>query len=119
MNIRIRGRCAAEDEAMPTYLVTGELAQHGYDHMDQGPDRLLNVVDMVDSLGGEFDVENFYVLYGLADFDYAAVLDLPNDEVASKIATAYAQSGAGRLQMNRVVAQGAEGYREYIDDVPG
>lgn len=114
-----RGISAAEDQAMPTYLVTGELAQQGYDNMDQGPDRLLEVVDMVNSLGGEFDEEDFYVMYGLADFDYAAILDLPNDEVASRVATAYAQSGAGRLQMNRVVAQGADGYREYIDDVPG
>lgn len=118
MKMWARGIPAAEDQAMPTYLVTGELAQQGYDDMERGPDRLLEVVDMVNSLGGEFDEEDFYVTYGFADFDYAAVLDLPNDEVASKVATAYAKSGAGRLQMNRVVAQGADGYREYVDDVP-
>lgn len=118
MKISTRGRYATEDQAMPTYLVTGELAQQGYDNMERGPDRLLEVVDMVNSSGGEFDEENFYVVYGFADFDYAAILNLPNDEVVSKVATAYAKSGAGRLQMNRVVAQGADGYREYVGDVP-
>lgn len=37
MIILVCGIYAAEAHAMPTYLMTGELAQPGYVNMEQGP----------------------------------------------------------------------------------
>lgn len=112
-------RHAAREQPMPTYLVLGNLTQQGYDNIEQGPDRVEWFVDMINELdGGEFKEENFFVMYGHGEYGWAAIIDFPNDRVASEMATTYAESGAGRMNVNRVVARGADGYRDYVSSLP-
>lgn len=100
---------------MPTYIALGTLTQEGYDNLEAGPETVEQFVDRVDSMGGRFDPDDFYVLNG--EYDWAAVIDFPSDEAAAQVADIYARTGRGRIQGERVVAHGPDGYAGYVDEM--
>lgn len=106
---------AARSKPMPTFAILGSLTQEGFDNLENGPDTVTEYVDQVNAMGGEFSDDNFYVLSG--EYDWMAIVELPSQEAASQMAMSYARGGRGRMQVERVVAQGAEGYREHISDI--
>ena len=100
---------------MPKYLTLGTLTQEGYDTMEEGPETVEQFIDKINSMGGEFDADDFYVLSG--DYDWAAIVDLPSDEAAAQIADIYARTGRGRMHSEVIVAQGPTGYEKYVNSL--
>lgn len=100
---------------MPTYLALGSLTQEGYDNLEDGPETVEQFVDRINGMGGSFDPDDFYVLQG--EYDWAAIVEFPNDEVAAQLTDIYARTGRGRIQGERVVAQGPDGYEEYVKPI--
>jgi uncharacterized protein with GYD domain len=100
---------------MPTYLALGTLTQEGYDNLEQGQATVEQFIERVNGRGGHFDGDDFYVLNG--EYDWAAVLEFPSDEVAAQVADLYARTGRGRIQSERVVAHGPEGYGAFVDEM--
>jgi uncharacterized protein with GYD domain len=98
---------------MPKYLTLGTLTQAGYDHMEEGPETVEQFIDKINAMGGNFDGDDFYVLSG--EYDWAAIVELPSDEAAARIADSYARTGRGRMHSEVIVAQGPTGYEKYVD----
>lgn len=98
---------------MPKYLTLGTLTQEGYDSMEEGPATVEQFIDKINSMGGHFDGDDFYVLSG--EYDWAAIVELPTDEAAAQVADIYARTGRGRMHPEVIVAQSPDGYEEYVD----
>jgi uncharacterized protein with GYD domain len=96
---------------MQSYLVLGTWTQKGYETIDAGPAMLEEYVDRIESMGGSFDANDFYLLTG--DHDWAALVQLPSHEAAARLAHGYAKNGRGRMHFQSVIAQGPGGYEEY------
>lgn len=100
---------------MPRYLTLGTLTQDGYDNMEEGPETVEQFMEMVNSMDGRFEAEDFYVLQG--EYDWAAILELPTHEAAARLAHVYARTGRGRMHVQTVLGQGPEGYAEYVESM--
>lgn len=100
---------------MPTYLTLGTLTQEGYDTMEEGPETVEQFIDKINSMGGSFDGDDFYVLSG--EYDWAAIVEIPTEEAAAQLADIYARSGRGRMHSEVIVAQSPSGYEEYVGAV--
>ena len=51
------------------------------------------------------------------DYDWTAIIDDPNDEAAAIVADTHARTGWGRIQSERVVAHGPDGYEERVESL--
>ena len=98
---------------MPTYVSLGTLTQNGYDNLEEGGETVRRFVDRVDEMGGTFHEDDFYVLNG--EYDWAAIVEFPSDEAAAMVTDVYARTGRGRIQGERVVARGPDGYDDYVE----
>jgi uncharacterized protein with GYD domain len=96
---------------MPTYIVLVNLTQKGAENIDQSPDRLEKVIELTESLGGEY--KDFYMTFGRYDFVYIA--DLPDDEAAAHLALTYGRGGAGETETLKAFTE--DEYREIITDL--
>lgn len=101
------------EHTMPKYLTLGTLTQAGYDSMGEGPTTVEKFIDKINSMGGQFDRDDFYVLSG--EYDWAAIVELPTEEAAAQVADIYARTGRGRMHSEVIVAQSPDGYEEYVD----
>jgi len=100
---------------MPTYLTLGKLTQDGYDNLEQGPETVRQFVNQVNAMGGNFDEDDFYVLNG--EYDWAAIIEFPNDEAAAMVSDIYARTGRGRIHSDQIVAQGPAGYEDSVESL--
>lgn len=90
----------------------GTLTQEGYDVLEEGPETVKQFVDKINGMGWRFDDDDFYVLSG--EYLWAAIVDLPSEETAAQIADLYARTGRGQIQTEVIVANGSDGYEEYM-----
>ncbi|MDL5361484.1 GYD domain-containing protein [Halalkalicoccus sp. NIPERK01] len=97
---------------MPTYVVLVNLTQKGAENIDQSPDRLEQVKEATESLGGEY--RDFYMTFGQYDFVYIA--DLPDDEAAAHLALTYGRGGGGETETLKAFTE--DEYREVITNLP-
>ncbi len=64
---------------MPTYISLMKLTDQGLREIKAAPNHINEVVKTLDHMGGK--LTNFYMVMG--EYDYVAVVEAPNDEVAS------------------------------------
>jgi|GEM_PF-5226594 len=100
---------------MPTYLTLGKLSQAGYDTMEQGPETVHTFIEKVTGMGGSFEEDDFYVLDG--EYDWAAIIEFPSAEAAAAVSDVYARTGRGRIHDEVIVAQGPDGYEDFVQSV--
>jgi uncharacterized protein with GYD domain len=75
---------------MPKYLFLASYTGEAWNKLLQAPqDRPSAAAELAKSLGG--DVECFY--YALGEFDFATIMDLPDDEAAGALCLAVTASG--------------------------
>jgi len=98
---------------MPTYVMLGNLSQHGMEQIKESPDRLESVKEMTESLGGEF--RDYYLTFGQYDFVYVA--DFPDDAAAAQLALRYGMGGAGETETLKAFTE--DEYRDLIAALPG
>lgn len=80
--------------------------------MEEGPEKVKQFIDKINTRGGRFDDDDFYILNG--EYDWAAIVDLPSEEAAAQIADLYARTGRGRIQTEVIVANGPDSYEGYV-----
>ena len=97
---------------MPSYLVLGNLTDQGIRTIKQGPERLQGIKQAAQAAGGR--VIFFYLTMGQHDF--AALLELPNDEAAARILLAAGAQGSARTTTLRAFTE--EEYGKIIASLP-
>jgi uncharacterized protein with GYD domain len=99
---------------MPTYVMLGNLSQHGTERIRESPDRLENVKETTESLGGgEFG--DYYLTFG--QYDFVHVADFPDDAAAAQLALRYGMGGAGETETLKAFT--GDEYRDLIAALPG
>ena len=66
---------------MPSYLTLGKWTEQGIKNVKQSPQRLEGIKQAATAAGGR--VIFFYMTMG--DYDFASLIELPNDEAAAKL----------------------------------
>ena len=83
---------------MPSYLTLGKYTKQGIDNIGDIGDRLAAVKEAASEAGGRLIF--FYLTFG--QYDFAAVVELPDDETAAKLVIQ--QNQVGNIQTETVRA---------------
>lgn len=97
---------------MATYLGLFKFTQKGAESLKESPGRIDAARELAKSLGG--DLKEVYLAMG--QFDLAAFIEAPNDEVVAKVLLATAQRGTVSTQTIRLFSE-AE-YRKLVAELP-
>ncbi len=97
---------------MATYLGLFKFTQKGAESLKESPGRIDAARQLAKSLGG--DLKEVYLAMG--QFDLAAFIEAPNDEVVAKVLLATAQRGTVSTQTIRLFSE-AE-YRKLVAELP-
>ena len=87
---------------MGKYIVLGNFTQKGIENIKDSPKRLDSAKKVAASLGGE--IKKFY--YTMGDYDFVALVEMPNDEAMTKALLTIA--GAGSIRTKTLPATPAE-----------
>lgn len=93
---------------MPTYITLVNYTEDGIEHMDESPERLEQVDDLVRSLGGEPIA--FYLTMGR--FDAVYLFEAPDDAAATQGVMQTAMGGAVRTETLRAFDE--DEYRDIV-----
>jgi len=77
---------------MPTYIALYKLTDQGIKDIKNGPKRFEDGVKAFEAMGGK--ITGFYAVMG--EYDYVAIGEAPNDEVAMTFALAIGSLGSVR-----------------------
>ena len=97
---------------MPTYVVLGKFTQEGITKIKDSPNRLEAARRVAKSVGGE--IKEFY--YTMGQYDFVAVLEMPNNEATVK--TVFIVSGAGAVRTETLPAIPAVNMAEMLKGFP-
>lgn len=96
---------------MATYLALCQWTQKGIEAVKESPSRLDRFKEAVRSAGGS--VKGFYMTMGR--YDFAVVLEVPDDATAAKIALATARLGNARTETLRAFTE--DEYRKILGEL--
>lgn len=97
---------------MPTYVTLFDYTQHGIENIDEGPDRLDDAKEFIESLGGE--LKAFYLTMG--QYDAVAITEFPDDVAAVKTLLKSGQTGA--VSTETLKAWPEAEFRDLVADLP-
>src|SRR5262245_38064970 len=97
---------------MPTYISLIQYTQKGLEKIKDAPARLDAAKKAYEQAGGK--LKDFYLVMG--EYDIVAVVDLPNDEAAAKIALSLGAAGNVRTRTSRAFSESE--YRKLIQSLP-
>lgn len=97
---------------MPTYISLIRFTQKGMETIKEGPKRLDAAKQRFRAAGGE--LKAFYLVTG--QYDAVAILDLPNDEAAARVALGNGSMGNVRTETLRAFSE--DEYRKIIAALP-
>lgn len=98
---------------MPTYIQLVNFTQHGVENAEQGPERLDQAKELMESLGGEMHA--FYLTMG--QYDAVVVAELPDDEAVARGTLSYLQKGVVETETMRAFTE--DEYRDLVQNLPG
>jgi uncharacterized protein with GYD domain len=97
---------------MPSYLVMGKWTEQGVRNVKGSPARLEAVKQAAETANGR--VIFFYLLFG--DYDFATLLELPNDQTAARLLLTI--GGQGNVRTTTLKAFTEDEYRSIIGSLP-
>ncbi len=97
---------------MPTYVSLIRFTQKGVETIKEGPARLDRAKQAFHAAGGE--LKAFYLVLGR--YDAIAISEMPNDEVAARVALANGSLGNVRTETSRAFTE--DEYRKLIAALP-
>lgn len=97
---------------MPSYLVLGNWTEQGIRNVKQSPQRLEAIKKAAQNAGGNLIF--FYMTMGQHDF--AALVELPNDEAAARTLLGVGMGGNARTTTLKAFTE--DEYRKVIGSLP-
>jgi uncharacterized protein with GYD domain len=97
---------------MPSYVVLGKWTDQGIRDVKNSPARLERVKHAAQAAGGR--VISFYMTMG--EYDFTLVLEMPNDEVAARLALGAAMQGNTRSTTMKAFTE--DEYRKVVGSLP-
>lgn len=97
---------------MPTYQVLAKWTEQGIAELKDSPDRLVAARDAIEAAGGK--LVSFYMTMG--EYDLAAIVEAPDDEVLASVLLRIARGGAIRTTTLRAFDE--DEYRSIIEMLP-
>ena len=97
---------------MPTYIGLYKLTDQGIKNIKDAPKRIEEGIKRAEAAGGK--VIGFYTVLG--EYDYVAVGEFPNDEVA--VAFALAMGSEGNVRTTTLKAFTKEKFAEIVKKLP-
>jgi uncharacterized protein with GYD domain len=86
-----------EGGVMPNYVLLMKLTEQGAKTIKEAPGRIEAGIKAWEAMGGK--MKAFYILMG--EYDYAAIGEAPNDEVAATFSLALASLGNVKTETHR------------------
>ncbi len=97
---------------MPTYITLYKLTDQGIKNIKDAPGRIEEAIKGFEAMGGK--LTGFYAVMG--EYDYVAIGELPNDEIAMTFALAVGSTGNVRSMSPK--AFNKEEFREIVKKLP-
>ena len=97
---------------MPTYIALYKLTDQGIKDIKNGPKRFEDAVKAFEAMGGK--MTGFYAVMG--EYDYVAIGEAPNDEVAMTFALAIGSLGSVRTTTLRAFPH--EEFAKLVEKLP-
>ena len=99
------------NETMPTYITLWKFTQEGIENIEDSPDRLDDVIELMESLGGKLQ---FYFTMGA--YDIVWVAEFPDDDAAVHAFLRVGQVGAARSETLKAWTE--DEYRDLVANLP-
>jgi len=97
---------------MATYIMFGNYTQQGMDKIKAAPTRIDTAREVMYKLGAE--LKQWYLLMG--QYDFALIVEAPDDETMAKLVLAIGSHGNIRTQTARAFTE--EEFRQLVTDLP-
>ena len=97
---------------MPTYISLMKLTEQGFKDIKNAPQRIEDAVKGLEAVGGKLGF--FYAVMG--DYDYVAVAECPNDEIAATFLLLLGSMGNVRGTILKVFTK--EEFAEMVKKLP-
>ena len=97
---------------MPSYLILMKLTDQGVKAIKEMPERIEEGIEAWKKMGGK--IFGFYVLMG--EYDYAAIGEFPNDEVAATFSLKV--SSRGNIKTTTIKAFTKDEFSEIVKKMP-
>ena len=97
---------------MPTYIALYKLTDQGIKDIKNGPKRFEDGVKAFEAMGGK--ITGFYAVMG--EYDYVAIGEAPNDEVAMTFALAI--GSLGNVRTTTLKAFPHEEFAKLVEKLP-
>ena len=97
---------------MATYISLIRYTEHGVKDMKDSPSRLAKAKDVIKAAGGE--LKAFYLTLG--QYDAVSVMELPDDETATRLALIIGGQGAIRTETMRAFPE--DEYAKIVASLP-
>ena len=97
---------------MPTYITLFNLTEQGIKNIKDAPKRIEDGIKAAEAIGGK--LIGFYSVMG--EYDYVAIGEAPNDEVAVTFALALGSQGDARTMTLKAFTR--EEFTEIVNKLP-
>jgi uncharacterized protein with GYD domain len=97
---------------MATYLLLGNYTPQGMDKIRGAPARIDTAREVIDNSGGK--LLGWYVTMG--QYDFAALVEAPGDEIMARLALAMSSHGNIRTQTLRAFTE--QEFRDIVNTLP-
>jgi uncharacterized protein with GYD domain len=97
---------------MPIYIQLGSYTQKGIENIKDSPKRLEDAKKLAKSLGGE--IKEFY--YTMGQYDFVAIIEVPNDKEMTKGILTIAMGGNVRTETLKASTVGE--MKEILKELP-
>jgi len=97
---------------MPTYVTLYKLTDQGIKNIKDAPGRIEEAIKGFEAMGGK--LTGFYAVMG--EYDYVAIGELPNDEIAMTFALAV--GSAGNVRSTSLKAFNKEEFGKIVKKLP-
>ncbi|MFB6141550.1 MAG: GYD domain-containing protein [Halosimplex sp.] len=97
---------------MSTYVHLIDYTEEGIQNIEEGPDRMENVRELAQEMGGE--LKDIYLTMGQCDA--VAITEFPDDEAAARFLLTASRMGASRSETLKAFPE--DQFREIIEGLP-